>query len=231
MIFSEDSTISNKTILAEHVAEVCRAFEKEKGELHFQYKDDPLSILILTLLSHNTNDKNRDQAFKAMMKAFPTWKELHEASPHDLAQVIRPAGLNNQKAARIQQLLGYLKESEGDYTADFLENMSFEESVKRLGHLKGIGLKTLAVVMSFALGVDVFPVDTHVHRLCKRLGFVPENYSAVKTFNTMRNLVPKGKSYQFHLHLINHGRQICHARKPDCKACFVRDLCQHYLMN
>jgi endonuclease-3 len=105
--------------------------------------------------------------------------------------------------------------------------MEFDEALETLGHLKGVSFKTMSVVMCFDLGRDIFPVDTHVHRICRRIGFVPDSYTAVKTFHAMRPLVPEGKSHQFHLHLINHGRQICDARKPKCDRCFVYHLCRY----
>lgn len=212
--------------LRERVSAVCSAFEEQKGTLSFTSRRDPLANLVETVLSHNTNDRNRDIAFRALRLKYPTWEEVHHAAREELELVIRPAGLNRQKAERIQRLLEYLKTKYGDYTVDFLDTMSFDDAFLELGHLKGIGYKTLAVVMSFSLGVDVFPVDTHVHRLCRRIGFVPWNFDAVKTFHAMRSLVPVGKSYQFHLHLIGHGREICHARKAKCDECFVSHLCR-----
>ncbi len=213
---------------AAHVKRVVSLFEKEKGRLDWQGRRDPLEGLVETILSQNTNDKNRDLAYAALQKRYGSWQEVHEAPFEELAEVVRPAGLNRQKAERIQALLGWLKENHGEYTADFLDGMTFEEAVEELGHLKGLGLKTLSVVMCFDLGVDVFPVDTHVHRLCRRLGFVQESKDRNRTFREMQPLVPEGKSHQFHLHLIRHGREICHARKPDCEHCFAASECAYF---
>lgn len=226
----DPGTASQKT-LKNRVAVVSRLFEENVGEIDHPTTSDPLESLVETLLSHNTNDRNRDIAFNNLLDTYPNWKALHSAPHGELAEVIRVAGLNRQKAQRIQDLLDYLMEKYGEYSAEFLREMTFEEAVEELGHLKGMGYKTIAVVMCFTLGVDVFPVDTHVHRLSKRIGFVPEKYDAVKTFKAMRHLVPEGKSYQFHLHLITHGRQICNARKPKCEECFVRDHCLYYFRN
>ncbi len=211
-----------------HVQRVVDAFEQEKGELDWPGRRDPLEGLVETILSQNTNDKNRDLAYSALRKRYKSWREVAEAPFEEVANVVRPAGLNRQKAERIQALLQWLKENHGDYTADILEDYSFDQAVQELGHLKGLGLKTLAVVMCFDLGVDVFPVDTHVHRLCQRFGFVPESPDRNKTFWAMQTLVPEGKSYQFHLHLIHYGREICHARKPECEHCFIRQECAYF---
>jgi len=214
--------------IRQKVVRICALFEVEKGKLHWQGEKEPLANLVETILSHNTNDRNRDLAYDSLINRYPTWQDVHQASREELAEVIRSAGLNQQKAERIHNLLEFLQSTQGDFTADFLKTLTFDEAVEALGHLKGIGLKTLAVVMCFSLGRDIFPVDTHVHRLCRRLGFVPNSFDAVKTFQAMRTKVPDGKSYQFHLHLIQHGREICHARKPECEKCIVQKDCLYY---
>ncbi len=215
----------NKTEIADKVTRIVERFEEEKGALKFTKEGNPLDGLVLTLLSHSTNDDNRDRAWDKIKETYPDWASVHNAPHEELAAVVRVAGLNRQKAARIQAMLGYLLGSEGKYSADFLRGMNFDQAFERLGHLKGVGLKTLAVVMAFELGEDVFPVDTHVHRLSKRFGIVPEKFNAVKTFHSLRDKIPEGKSYQFHLHLIYFGRETCQARKPKCDSCFIKDEC------
>jgi endonuclease-3 len=211
-----------------HVHRVVDRFEREKGKRTFPGRKDPLAGLVKTLLTHNTTDANAFPAFDDLVEKYPTWQQVHKAPHAEIAKVIRRAGLYNQKAERIQKLLGYVKETYCDYNADILDTMDFDQALEAFGHLPGVKHKTLAVVLAFDLGVDVFPVDTHVHRLCRRFGFVPDKFDAVKTFHAMRLLVPDGKSYQFHLHLIEHGRETCHARKPDCGNCFACDLCLYY---
>ncbi len=223
-----DPATAGEKVLQEKVRRVVHLCEDELGEIPWPGPKDPLEGLVVTLLSHNTNDNNRDRAWRALRARYPDWEAVRRAPVEELAGTIRVAGLNRQKAARIQALLGWLKETQGAYTADFLRSMSFDEAVGALGHLKGVGFKTIAVVMAFDLGEDVFPVDTHVHRLCRRLGFVPESYDAVKTFHAMRGRVPEGRGYSFHLHLITHGRNVCRARKPECERCFLRGECLHY---
>jgi endonuclease-3 len=215
-------------VMRERVAEVVRRFEEVKGTLHFPGLRDPMAGLVRTLLSHNTTDPNAFAAYDRMVERYPSWRQVHHAPVKQLAETIRIAGLNNQKAERIQKLLSYVHEIYGDYTADVLKGMNFDQALESFGHLPGVKHKTLAVVLAFDLGRDVFPVDTHVHRLCRRLGFVPDSFDPVKTFKAMRELVPKGKSYSFHLHLIRHGREVCHARGPKCESCLARDLCLYY---
>jgi len=108
---------------------------------------------------------------------------------------------------------------------DFLCDMDIEEAVDTFLQLKGIGIKTISVVLMFTCGKDIFPVDTHVHRLCGRLGLVPQKASAEKTHHLMQPLVPKGKSYSLHINLLKLGRTICKARKPDCAVCPLREFC------
>jgi len=223
----DPASADHKTLRA-RVAELVKVFEKNKGPHRFQNRRDPMAGLVQTLLTHNTTDPNAFEAFDRMKERYPEWKDVHKAPVKELAETIRIAGLNNQKADRIQKLLGFVKQTYGDYTADVLDGMDFDTAMKTFGHLPGVKQKTLAVVLAFDLGVDVFPVDTHVHRLCRRLGFVPDSYDPVKTFKAMRDLVPKGKSYQFHMHLIWHGRKTCQARNPKCDSCFAREQCLYY---
>jgi endonuclease-3 len=223
-----DPKTASKQTLKKRVREVAERFERERGPHHFPGRRDPLAGLVQTLLSHNTTDPNAFAAYDRMLETYGDWESIHKAPTGELAATIRVAGLHNQKAERIQKLLGFVRETYGEYTADPLEEMSFDEAMETFGHMPGVKHKTLSVVMAFDLGKDLFPVDTHVHRLCKRLGFVPDSYDPVKTFQAMRELVPEGLGYQFHIHLIRHGRRICKARKPECPACFARDLCLYY---
>ena len=226
-----DPAKASKKILREKVARVARLCEQERGPLHFPGERDPLPGLVQTLLTHNTTDPNAFAAYDRMLEKYGSWEAIHTAPKEELAATIRIAGLHNQKADRIQALLGFLKETYGEYTADALKGMEFDEAFETFGHLHGVKHKTLAVVLCFDLGKDVFAVDTHVHRLCRRLGFVPDKFDPVKTFTAMRELVPEGLSHQFHIHLIRHGREICHSRKPDCEACFLKAECRYYQLS
>ncbi len=221
-----DPAKASDKVMRARVADVAALFEREKGPLKWPGRRDPLAGLVQTLLSHNTTDPNAFAAYDRMMERYGDWASVHHAPHAELSETIRIAGLNNQKAERIQDLLAFVKETYGDYTADALESMDFDEAFATFGHLKGVKHKTLAVVLTFDLGKDVFAVDTHVHRVCQRIGFVTEKATAVRTFERMNELVPDGRGYQFHVHLIRHGRQICKARGPLCNECFVRDLCR-----
>ena len=223
-----DPAKASKKVMREKVARVAALCERERGPLLFPGERDPLSGLVQTLLTHNTTDPNAFAAYDRMVERYGTWEAIHLAPHKELAETIRVAGLHNQKAQRIQDLLGFLKETYGEYSADVLKEMEFDEALATFGHLHGVKHKTLAVVLCFDLGKDVFAVDTHVHRLCRRLGFVPDNFNPVKTFTAMRELVPEGLSHQFHIHLIRHGREICHSRKPNCESCYLQEECRYF---
>ena len=205
-----------------------RKLEEHFGEPVWKGRRSPVDSLIKTVLSQSTNDRNRDRAYDELRRRFPTWAEVAAADPQDIAEAIRVAGLANQKSVRIRDILRWLAQHNGGFELDNLCEMDIQQALEWLGHLKGIGVKTLAVVLMFACGRDVFPVDTHVHRIVRRLGLVPENADPVKTFWQMAELVPPGKSYSFHMNLLKLGRTICKARNPDCQACPLRQNCQYF---
>jgi endonuclease-3 len=152
-----------------------------------------------------------------------------DADVNDIANAIRPAGLGNQKSQRIQEILQWIKEHYGALNLDFICDMDPQEVMDTFCKLKGIGVKTMSVVLAFSCGVDIFPVDTHVHRLCRRIGLVPpDTKSPEKTFHFMQTRVPQGKAFSLHLNLIKHGRTICKARKPLCEQCSLTEMCDYY---
>ena len=185
----------------------------------------PLNSLVKTILSQNTNDRNRDLAYDALRKAFPDWKQVMEADEPYIAAAIRPAGLANQKSKTIKSVLQWIHAEYGTLELDFLQQMDVEEAIKLFTKQRGIGIKTISVVLMFECGKDIFPVDTHVHRVCQRLGLVPNNADAVKTHHLMQPLVPGGKSFSLHMNFLKLGRSICLARKPKCPECPLRDIC------
>jgi endonuclease III len=190
----------------------------------------PLDNLMLTLLSQNTNDRNRDVAYQRLRQRFPTWEAVLAAPVEQVADAIRPAGLANQKSQRMQAILRWIQTTYGALNLDCLCDMDPQDAMQTFCQLKGIGVKTMAVVLTFSCGKDIFPVDTHVHRLCKRIGLVPpDTPSAEKTFALMQPLVPAGKAFSFHINLITHGRTICLARKPACDRCSLREMCDYNL--
>lgn len=190
----------------------------------------PLENLMLTILSQNTNDVNRDRAYRALRSRFPTWEEVMQADVRDVADAIRSAGLSNQKSRRMQEILRWIHRQYGALNLDAICAMPPQQVIDTFCQLDGIGIKTISVVLAFSCGVDIFPVDTHVHRLCNRIGLVkPPTASPEKTFEQMRGRVPLGKAFSLHLNLIAHGRAICKARQPACERCVLPAYCDEYL--
>ena len=205
---------------------ISKALEKRFGKPRWNGPSDPLDSLIKTILSQNTNDRNRDRAYDSLREKYPAWEKVLRARTENIAKAIRVGGLANQKSDRIKAILAWLKKEYGQLTLDPICDMDFDQALETYGHLKGVGVKTLAVVLMFACGKDVFPVDTHVHRICRRLGFVPMKATADKTFYVMRDLVHRGKSYSLHMNMLALGRQVCHPRNPKCYECPVLKYCQ-----
>jgi endonuclease-3 len=189
----------------------------------------PLDELISTILSQNTNDLNRDRAFEALRSRFPTWEAVRDADEKAVTDAIRPAGLANQKAPRIQNVLREITTQRGNLSLDFLADLSVEEARKWLMSFKGVGPKTAAIVLLFSLGKPAFPVDTHVYRVTGRLGLRPEKMNADQAHDYLSSIFPAQAYYAAHLNLIRLGREICHARNPECQRCPLNDLCDFYL--
>ena len=188
----------------------------------------PLDELVSTILSQNTNDLNRDRAYTALRRRFPTWEQVRDAPVADVIQAIRSAGLANQKGARIQQVLREITAQRGDLSLDFLSDVPPEEAITWLRSFKGVGPKTAAIVLLFSLGKPAFPVDTHIYRVSGRIGLRPAKMSAEQAHAHLADLLPPEAYYAAHLNLIRLGREICHARRPDCPVCPVQDLCDYY---
>lgn len=192
---------------------------------------DPLPAideLVSTILSQNTNDKNRDVAFNALITRFPSWEEVRDADPDEVINVIRPAGLANQKGPRMQQVLRQITKERGELNLDFLKDYAAEDALAWLTRFNGVGPKTASIVLQFALGIPAFPVDTHIYRVSGRLGLRPEKMTADQAHPHLAALFQPETYGPGHLNLIRLGREICLARKPKCEQCPLTDLCDYY---
>lgn len=207
---------------------VARILREVYGELTWHPGQSPMDELVSCILSQNTNDANRDKGFAALKKRYPDWQAVVDAPTDDVIDTIRSAGLANQKAPRIQRALEFIHREQGEYSLDFLNDLSLDDARDWLTSIDGVGPKTAAIVLCFAFNRPAFPVDTHVHRVGKRIGFLPEKISADKAHPVMEAIVPPEDHYAFHIYLIRHGRDTCRARHPMCERCPLQTYCDYY---
>jgi len=190
---------------------------------------DPVSEVVSTILSQNTSDGNRDVAFDRLRTRFATWELVRDAPVEAIEAAIRPAGLAPQKAPRIKQALQFISEQRGELELDFLEEWPVGRAKAWLTQINGIGPKTAAIVLLFSLGRPAFPVDTHIHRVTRRLGLIGPAVSAAKAHDALEQLLPADWYYSFHLNVIRHGRDVCQARvPPKCEICPLQAWCDYY---
>ena len=187
----------------------------------------PVDELVSTILSQNTNDANRDRAFESLRRRFPSWEQVRDASAKEITAAIRPAGLANQKGPRIRKVLQDISSERGALDLMFLKDLPLEDARAWLMKFKGVGPKTAAIVLLFALGRPAFPVDTHIYRVTGRLGLLSEKMTVEKAHVHLERLFQPDTYYAAHLNIIRLGREICLARRPACPRCPLRDLCKY----
>ena len=203
--------------------------EREYGSLEWQPGRDPIDVLIATILSQNTSDVNSKRAFNSLISNFDSWEAVASAPVEHIAQAIKCAGLSQIKAVRIKQILNKIEGERGHTSLDFLNSLSISEAEDYLMRLPGVGPKTASCVLLFGLGRPSLPVDTHVFRVARRLGLIDSRVSIEKAHNLLQEQIPPSKVYQFHLHMIEHGRRVCHARQPRCDECVLKEVCPNSL--
>ncbi|MBK7452052.1 MAG: endonuclease III [Anaerolineales bacterium] len=213
------------TDLKQRALQIHETLLKVFGEPIWRNPLPAIDELVSTILSQNTNDVNRDRAFEALRKRFPTWEIVRDANETDVIDAIRPAGLGNQKGPRIQQVLRAITKERGALNLDFLAGLPTEEARAWLTKFNGVGPKTAAIVLCFALGIPAFPVDTHVYRVTGRLGLRPERMTLEQAHPHLEAVFPPEAYYAAHLNIIRLGREVCSARKPLCPQCPVKHLC------
>jgi endonuclease-3 len=227
------------------------------GRPVWEHRLDPTSELVLTILTQNSADTNAEVAFAALRAAYPSapppanlpteprhfpgwggiglpdlpppdWAAVEAAPIPELTDVIRPGGLANQKAPRIQAALRALVANGGGYSLEFLRNMSPLEARHWLSAIPGIGKKTASVVLLFSFGTPLMPVDRHVHRVSSRIGLIPETADADAAHDIYLAMLRPEQMYEAHVSLIGHGRRTCHARRPDCDHCPLAMRCRYF---
>ena len=221
------------------------------GRPTWQRRLDPTSELILTILTQNSADTNAEVAFEALRQRYPgvgdvqahnpgagwggvglpdgiapDWAAIEFAPLQELVDVIRPGGLANQKAPRLQATLRKVREERGDYSLEFLGSMSALEARDWLTRIDGIGKKTASVLLLFSFGLPLMPIDRHVERVVRRVGMLPKKVSVDDAHDLFLGMLEPDQMYEAHVNLIQHGRKICHAQRPEHEICPLRDRCR-----
>jgi endonuclease-3 len=206
---------------------IIQNLERTYGEPENRRTSDPLDMLVKIILSQATSDTNSDRTFAALKKRFPVWDALLRARTPTIAATIRSGGLSNQKAAVIKDVLRQIKEDRGTLDLSFLRDLSSEGAVHYLSQFRGIGPKTVACTLLFACRKEVFPLDTHIFRILRRVGLIPQQCTDRRAHEIMNRIVPQGKFYSFHVNLIRHGRTLCRPRDPLCERCPIVEYCDY----
>ncbi len=217
-------------VSAEHrqrMREVSHRLSEVYGVPQWRQPLPAVDELVCTFLSQNTNDVNRDKAFSALKAHYPTWEAVRDADPQELIDVIRTAGLANQKGPRIQEALKAISAERGEISLEWLRDLPTDQARDWLVNLKGVGPKTAAIVLVFSLGMPAFPVDTHIYRVSGRIGLRPPKLDVVRTHDYLAAAADPADYGPLHLNLIRLGREVCQARKPACWRCPLLDLCQY----
>ncbi len=184
-----------------------------------------MDVLVETILSQNTSDSNSHRAFLALKKKYLNWEALAGADIGSIARTIRSGGLANIKSRRIKDLISAVNRKQGRAGLEFLKKLPQEEAYQYLLAIKGVGPKTAACTLLFGAGIPVYPVDTHIYRISCRLGWVKRKEDRESFQERFRKLVPGKMVYPLHLNLIEHGRSICHPRRPECSGCCLIKAC------
>ena len=214
---------------------------------------DPTSELVMTILTQNSADINAEHAFVELRKADPSdrppehhapgpgwggvglpdgippdWALVDAAPLEELVEVIRPGGLPNQKAKGIKAALRSIHEARGDYSLEFLGEMTALEARSWLTAINGVGVKTASVVLLFSFGLPLMPVDRHVERVARRVGLIPPKANAEEAHDYFLAMLEPDQMHEAHVNLIRHGRLVCHARNPDHDRCPLQERCRFY---
>ncbi len=207
------------------VSEITDALEREYGPREFVSRGRAVEVLVETVLSQNTSDVNSHRAYESLLKTFGSLETVATAPIEQIEAAIRFAGLSRIKSVRIRDMLQRLLWENGSLDLVFLSELELDAARRYLTALEGVGLKTASCVLLFSLGMPAMPVDTHVHRVARRLGLLGPRVSADAAHAELEAIVSPEDRYRFHLSLIEHGRRMCHSRNPRCTVCVLRMVC------
>jgi endonuclease III len=221
------ASVAGRPPSVRRIRAVARRLRAEQGLFTPKSSLPVIDELIATVLSQHTSDVNSGRAFATLKRRFPSWEEVADAPAREVANAIRSGGIADQKAVRIQRILAEIEEREGRIDLSRLQRLDDAAVEEYLTTLPGVGPKTAACVLTFSMGRAGFPVDTHVHRVTARLGWIPPGASAERAHRLLARRVPAEIRYDLHVALVTHGRTVCKAQRPRCGRCVLRDLCEY----
>ncbi|MBS1790077.1 MAG: endonuclease III [Acidobacteria bacterium] len=204
---------------------ITQNLEATYGVPHNESLEDPLDELIATILSQSTTNINSHRAFASLKTRFPDWEQARRSRPASIASAITSGGLANVKSVVIKNVLNEILGRRGNLDLSFLKTVPLEAARSFLLSLKGVGPKTAACVLLFSCKRPVFPMDTHIFRILRRMGFLPEKISDAVAHQMIEKLIPAQKFYSLHINLITHGRRVCHPKTPRCEQCSLIEHC------
>lgn len=208
------------------IADVLSRLYDHYGRPSYDGPDDLLGTLVRTILSQNTTRTNTDRAFARLLDRFGgDWDRIRRAPTDAVVDAIEIGGLARQKAPRIQNILEHLREERGDYDLEFLRDWEVDRAREYLLAFKGVGPKTASFTLMYAADMPLFPMDTHILRICERLSWIEASTSSSDAHEKMLPAIPEGEHYPAHIVMVRHGREICHARSPDCETCPLLEIC------
>ena len=219
------SSTTHPRVSARRIRAVQRRLVAQQGQLKPKPRLPIIDELVMTVLSQNTSDANSGRAFESLKARFATWEQVLDAPAEEIADAIRSGGLADIKASRIKSILADIEAREGGLDLSRLNELDDQSADEYLRALPGVGPKTAACVLVFSMGREAFPIDTHVHRIVRRLGWVDDKSSADQAHRRLGPLVPPEIRYELHMALINHGRNVCKAQRPRCEDCVLLDFC------
>jgi endonuclease-3 len=212
----------------DHIPYIIQNLRAVYGVPELERDLDPLDALIETILSQSTTNINSRRAFESLKRRFPTWDAARRARTSSIEEAIRSGGLAKQKSVIIKNILNEIYAKLGSFDLSFLKQIRLEEARDFLLSFKGVGPKTVACVLLFSCERPVFPIDTHIFRIARRLGLIPEKGLDAEAHRMMEAMLPEERFYEVHVNLICHGRKICRPQNPLCEECCLVDYCQYY---
>ena len=219
---------SAEAAVAENVPYIIQNLRAVYGNPKPERGLDPLDVLIETILSQSTSNINSGRAFENLKKRFPTWEQARRAQVTSIEAAIRSGGLARQKSVRIKNLLNEIYQQRGSLDLLFLRTAPLDEARRFLASFKGIGPKTVACTLLFACNRPVFPIDTHIFRIARRLALIPERCSDEQAHEIMERMIPAGRYFEVHINMIRHGRRVCRPSDPLCDECPLVEYCRYF---